>query len=81
MQIHVQLFSLLREKAGIGTVDLDLPAHASIAQAVGVLQQRYPALEPHMENVRFAVDMEFVDVETRLAQGDELALIPPVSGG
>ena len=81
MQIHVQLFSLLREKAGTETVDLDLPDHASIAQAVRVLQQRYPALEPHMENVRFAVDMEFVDAETRLAQGDELALIPPVSGG
>ncbi len=81
MRIHVKLFSVLREKAGTDTMLLDLPDGASAAEALAELQQRCPALAPHMENVRFAVHMDFVDPTTRLAEGDELTLIPPVSGG
>jgi molybdopterin synthase catalytic subunit len=81
MRIHVKLFSLLREKAGTDTVLLDLPEGANAAEALRELQQRYPALAAHIENVRFAVHMDFVDPTTRLVEGDELTLIPPVSGG
>jgi molybdopterin converting factor subunit 1 len=81
MRIHVKLFSVLREKAGTDTVLLDLPEGASVAEALVALQQRCPALQPHVENVRLAVHMDFVDPTICLAEGDELTLIPPVSGG
>ena len=81
MRIHVKLFSLLREKAGTDTIALDLPEGASAAQALALLLQHHPALEPHLSNVRLAVHMDFVDTTLCLAEGDELTLIPPVSGG
>jgi len=42
---------------------------------------QYPMLEPYIANTRFSLHMDFVDLGTILAEGDELALIPPVSGG
>ena len=81
MQITVKLFALMREKAGTDTVALDIPEGAKLAQAVAVLVHHYPVLEPYMANTRFSLQMDFVGPETSLAAGDELALIPPVSGG
>jgi molybdopterin converting factor subunit 1 len=81
MQITVKLFALMREKAGTDTVVLDMPEGAKLTQAVAVLVRHYPVLEPYIANTRFSLHMDFVDAETSLAEGDELALIPPVSGG
>ena len=81
MQITVKLFALMREKAGTDTVALEVPDGANLMQAVAVLVRHYPALAPYMSNTRFSLQMDFVDPATMLAQGDELALIPPVSGG
>jgi molybdopterin converting factor subunit 1 len=81
MQITVKLFALMREKAGMDTILLELPAGAAVTQALATLVYQYPTLEPYMANTRFALHMDFVDPETTLAEGDELVLIPPVSGG
>jgi molybdopterin synthase sulfur carrier subunit len=81
MQITVKLFALMREKAGTDTIPLEVPAGAALTQAVATLVHQYPMLEPYIANTRFSVHMDFVDPETILAEGDELVLIPPVSGG
>ena len=81
MQITVKLFALMREKAGTDTVPLEVPAGAAVMQALATLVGLYPMLEPYMANTRFSLHMDFVDPETTLAEGDELVLIPPVSGG
>src|SRR5262249_15069956 len=81
MQITVKLFALMREKAGTDTVTLDLPEGANLAQAMVALVCLYPMLEPYMTNTRCALHMDVVDPDTSLTAGDELALIPPVSGG
>jgi sulfur-carrier protein len=81
MQITVKLFALMREKAGTDTIPLEVPAGAALTQAVAALVRQYPMLEPYIANTRFSVHMDFVDPETVLAEGDELVLIPPVSGG
>jgi molybdopterin synthase catalytic subunit len=81
MHITVKLFALMREKAGADTVPLEVPEGAKLAQVVEALQRRYPVLAPYVANARGAVHMDFVDTETILAEGDEVALIPPVSGG
>jgi len=81
MRITVRLFALMREKAGTDTIDLELPERASTAQALEALQGQYPVLAPYLPRVRLALQMNFLDTDTVLHEGDELALIPPVSGG
>ena len=81
MQITVKLFALMREKAGTDTIPLEVPTGAAVTQALAMLVCQYPLLEPHIANTRFSLHMDFVALETTLAEGDELSLIPPVSGG
>ena len=81
MQITVKLFALMREKAGTDTIVLEVPYDAKLSQVIAALVRHYPMLEPYMANARYALHMDFVGLETSLAEGDELALIPPVSGG
>jgi molybdopterin converting factor small subunit len=81
MHITVTLFALMRERAGIDTILLEVPAGAAITQALETLVSQYPTLEPYIANTRFSLHMDFVDLNTILAEGDELVLIPPVSGG
>jgi molybdopterin converting factor subunit 1 len=81
MRITVKLFALMREKVGTDTVHLDVPEGANIAQALAVLRRQCPMLEPYLAEMRVSLHMEFVQGETILQAGDELALIPPVSGG
>ena len=81
MQITIKLFALMREKAGTDTIPLEVPPGAAVTQALAALVCRYPMLEPYLANTRLSLHMDFVDPETTLAAGDELVLIPPVSGG
>jgi molybdopterin synthase catalytic subunit/molybdopterin converting factor small subunit len=74
MRVHVKLFAGLRERAGWSERELD-----GVDRVGGV----WPALglgnEP--EGLLYAVNKEYADREHPLADGDEVALIPPVSGG
>jgi len=81
MRINVRLFAVLRERAGAGELYLDLPSGASVADAVEALAQRFPALRTSSAKTAYAVNRSYVDVATLLSDEDELALIPPVSGG
>ncbi|PON16253.1 molybdopterin converting factor subunit 1 [Candidatus Entotheonella serta] len=81
MHIHVKLFALLREIAGTDSVTLDVPEASNAGQALDKLIQQHPALQPYLDKVRLALKMDFVDMTASLEEGDELHLIPPVSGG
>jgi MoaE-MoaD fusion protein len=81
LRIRVRLFAIQRELAGTRQVDLELPAGASIDSAWSALVAIHPNLAPGRAYVRFARNADYADAETILADGDELAIIPPVSGG
>ncbi len=81
MTVRVRLFAIQRELAGARTVDLELPAGASIDAAWSALVALHPSLAPGRAYVRFARNADYADPDTLLADGDELAIIPPVSGG
>ena len=81
MRISVKLFAVLRERAGTGELTLELPEGATVASATSSLIHRLPAIASFAPRVAYAVNQEYVRAETRLKDGDELALIPPVSGG
>ena len=81
MDVTVRLFASLREHAGAGTLALQLGDGATVADAIAELRGGTLAGLP--ENAPFvaAVAREYVERDHPLSDGDELALVPPVSGG
>ncbi len=81
MRIRVRLFAIQRELAGTREVGLEVPDDATIADAWEALVARHPALAPGRDFVRFARNGTYADTTTSLQEDDEVAMIPPVSGG
>jgi molybdopterin converting factor subunit 1 len=81
MHIRVRLFAIQREHAGARNVELELPDGATVADGWAGLVVRFPVLAPGRDSVRFARNGDYADPADPLADGDELAVIPPVSGG
>ena len=81
MHVRVRLFARQREQAGAREVALELPAGATIEDAWTVLAARIPALAPGRPFVRFARNGEYAEADASLEDGDEVACIPPISGG
>ena len=81
MRIHVLFFASLRERARTHEVDQDLTSGRTVGDLWDLLVERYPAIEPMGASVSFAVNQEYADRAHSLRDGDEVALIPPVSGG
>ena len=82
MEVEVRLFAILRQRAGRDSLRLELPDGATVADAVAVAG-REPGLDGVLGEmpVRAALNRTYVDDDAVLADGDELALVPPVSGG
>jgi molybdopterin converting factor subunit 1 len=80
-RVTVLLFASLREVAGARSVELELPAGATVAELKRRLVAGYPALARWQETVRVAVDREYAGDEDVVPEKAEIALIPPVSGG
>jgi len=80
---RVRLFAVLRERAGDDTVEVELPEGATVGEALRRLGEQHPDLGSALDSLTpvMAVNREYADAATVLAAGDELALIPPVSGG
>jgi MoaE-MoaD fusion protein len=76
MQVRVRLFAALRERAGASELELDLPDGARVADAMARLGDVVNGVP-----VVMALNQEYADDAAELRPGDELALIPPVSGG
>jgi molybdopterin synthase catalytic subunit len=81
MRVSVRLFAVQRELAGAREVDLTLPDGVTIESAWDALVERFPVLGPGRASVRFARNGAYAEPAETLADGDELACIPPVSGG
>ncbi len=79
--VRVRLFARLREQAGLETEDLEVAPGSTLADVYESLRRKHSALEPDRDSVRGAINQEFSDWDATVAQGDEVAFIPPVSGG
>jgi molybdopterin synthase catalytic subunit len=76
MEVTVRLFAGLRERAGTGERRVDLSDGARVSDVWSALD-----LGEQPDGLLFAVNRQYADAEASLAEGDEVALIPPVSGG
>jgi molybdopterin converting factor subunit 1 len=81
MTLTVHLFARARDLAGSGTVAVETAPAATVADVRRALAERFPALAGLLERSAIAVNHDFADDSRSLAAGDEVAVIPPVSGG
>lgn len=77
----VQLFARLRELAGRDAWTCEVPDGAAVGDVWQALARAHPAVEALGAAVSAAVNAEFAPMQTRVHEGDEVAFLPPVSGG
>lgn len=81
MQVRVRLFATLRQLAQWSEQVIELPEGSTVSDLLVRLEEAYPALALKGRTVYVAVNQEYTRGERRLAPGDEVALLPPMSGG
>lgn len=81
MTVHLRFFAGLRERLRRSEADWTLPNGATVDDLWSSLLAAHPELAPLTRSVSFAVNREYVERSHRLRADDEVALIPPVSGG
>ncbi len=79
--VRIRLFAIQRELVGAREVRVELPDGSDVEAAWSALVARHPVLAPGRSSLRFARNGDYAEPSTRLADGDEVAMIPPVSGG
>ena len=81
MRVTIRLFGRLHDLASAHEVQRELPDEATVAGAWEQLVREFPAMAAYARSVSAAVNQDFSRMTTRLADGDEVAFLPPVSGG
>ena len=81
MQVRVLFFGVLRDLAGKASDSLDLPENASLGDVLTHYEKVIPRLKDTASSLAMSVNQEYAGPGTRLRPGDEVALLPPVSGG
>jgi len=81
MFVTIRLFARLREIAGNTELRRELPAGSTVEAAWNHLTREFPDLAAHQPSVSCAVNEEYARMSSALRDGDELAFLPPVSGG
>lgn len=81
MLLRILLFAAARDRVGTDALAVELPSGATVADLRAALADRCPALAPLLARSAVAVNHDYAADSRRLQPGDEVALIPPVSGG
>jgi molybdopterin converting factor subunit 1 len=81
MHVRLKLFALLRDRAGASDFALDLPRGTTAGGALDYVAKQFPSIANLLPKAAIAVNLDYAQADRPLSEGDELALIPPVSGG
>ncbi|MEB3123531.1 MAG: MoaD/ThiS family protein [Snowella sp.] len=79
--ITIKLFAAYQEAYNVGELKRDFSPNTSILEVLNQLISERPELEKWRSLTRFGLNLQFVEAETLLQDGDEIVFIPPVSGG
>jgi molybdopterin converting factor subunit 1 len=80
-KIRLLFFATLRDRAGMKTAEMEVPAGTTVRQLKERLAQEYPALGPSLPSALIAVNREYAAEDLVLPADADVALFPPVSGG
>jgi molybdopterin synthase sulfur carrier subunit len=81
IKVKVKLFAAYQETFGQDELEVELPLKSSVINVLEKLLESKPELAKWRDITRFGVNLQFVEPDTFLNDGDEVVLIPPVSGG
>lgn len=81
MKIKVKFFASYREAVGTDEMDLELENGSTVSRLLDAVKARHPAIGELIEPLIVSVNKEYAEFEKVLDDGDEVALLPPVSGG
>ncbi len=81
MRVRVLFFGLLKDVVGQSSDAIDLRDGATVREVLAHYEARFPRLQQTLPSLALAVNQEYAGPETKLEPGDEVALLPPVSGG
>lgn len=81
MEVRVLFFAAYRELAGLRETVMEFPDGTRLQDVLMRVIEAHPRLGPHRDSMILAVNEEFAEPETPLQPGDEIALLPPMSGG
>ena len=81
IQVTVKLFAIFQEVLATDEMQIKLESGTSVSTIFDRLVSQHPHLEKWRSLTRYAINLNFADPQTILKNGDEVALIPPVSGG
>lgn len=81
MQVRVLFFGVLKDLAGRGSDSISLPEHATVSDVLQYYEQRLSANHALWTSIAVSVNQEYASADAQLRSNDEVALLPPVSGG
>lgn len=81
MKVKVKFFASYKEALGLDELDMELDEGTDVNSLLKVLRKDHPKLGNLLETLVISVNLEYAGYETKLKDGDEIALLPPVSGG
>lgn len=81
MRVNVRLFARLRDIAGTGELTREAPSGATVGAVWAGLVAEYPDLSPYEKSISCAINADYSRFTVAVADGDEIAFLPPVSGG
>src|ERR1700739_1184094 len=81
MRVQILFFGMLKELAGRASETIDLIEGASVADVLRHYESQIPRLKDCLSSLALAVNQQYAGPDTKLNSGDEIALLPPVSGG
>ena len=81
MRVTVRLFARLRDIAGAAELARDVPDGATMGSLWQQLAEEFPGLQPYERSISSALNADYARMDRRVREGDEIAFLPPVSGG
>jgi molybdopterin converting factor subunit 1 len=81
MRVTVRLFARLKDIAGAPELQRDVAGQATLGSVWESLATEFPAMAPYRGSVSGALNAEYARMDAPVADGDEVAFLPPVSGG
>jgi molybdopterin converting factor subunit 1 len=81
MLVNLKFFASCREIVGVNGIQIELVEGTNTALLLDVVVKQFPQLSSQLQDISLAVNKSYIESDTVLNDGDEVAFLPPISGG